>query len=287
MPDMHRLKLCLATGLFGVASCQVAEPLVRSSQRPPAEWPSHIAGRARHVVADDYAVYAKDAAEADRINVWLEEELSVLRSAHKGALRGKGLVFAVGSGADLPPAVDEWRSQNVDRTRLIEWTSPIRSQSVSIATGRPYCLGNEPYFIESFEMAPDDAIRLGLVPAWATPAWVCFLTTDAHVTTAFDVALKRMKKEHAEWVSDNVPAEAYLLSFPAMVLMTISAELLAYPRFRSIDVDLMHLQRRETVRRALIRYTTTDICERRQTLAALQDEVDDAWKEMWFRRPLD
>ena len=284
---IHLLKLCLAAGLLGLISCQVAGPSGTSPKRAHEEWPSHIAGQARHVVANDYVVYAKDPVAAERLSVWLREELTAFRSVYEGTCDGKGLVFAVEPGVELPLTVAAWRTQNVDRSRLIVWTSPIRLQTFMSLHGRPYCLNDEPYFLESFQLPVDEAIRLGVVPEEAKPAWICFLATDEHITTSFDVTLQHMKREHAKWVRDVVPLVVRLLSFPAILMYSAVYESWVFPRYRMLDLDLMHLQRRETVRKALIGCSTADLSKRRLKLQALQTEVDDAWKGIWVRRPLD
>ena len=129
MMALYEPRLLLSAVLLCVTACQVAGPTAVPSESIGEERSAPIAGLEGQVITDDYAVYAKSTAAADAIRVWLDHQLAAFRSTHSAALKGKGLVFAMEHGVELPPTIENWRKRYVNRSRPIEWTSPIRSEA--------------------------------------------------------------------------------------------------------------------------------------------------------------
>jgi hypothetical protein len=56
--------------------------------------------------------------------------------------------------------------------------------------------------------------------------------------------------------------------------------------YRSIDVSLMHLQRREQLFRALTHSALGDADQRKQAWQALKADTDRRWQQIWRSRPV-
>ncbi len=141
---------------------------------------------------------------------------------------------------------------------------------------------------ECFWMPPDEAVHIGVLgTAYPKPAWVCFLTTEEHVQESFATRLREVRQNHASWVDSSVPVAVRALSSLACVVYSLGNEVLVYPRYREIDVALMHLQRSETVSEALITSVMHGTPQYPGEMRFLHDEYDATWKKLWGARPLD
>lgn len=272
---------------FGCRAGQVVYRTQTDQQRLAATgWPDQIAGRSLSGITDEYALYANNEASAEELKRWLEIELEEFRSDEADDCTKPGVVLAIEPDEEPVLVVEQWRKENVNRARLIAWTSSIRNQSFNSPDGRPYCLSKRPYFRESFSMSYQEALRLGFLDIQdPRPAWICFLATDRHLNMAFDEQRERQRQQYGESLKE-VPVLVRMLSFPSELIFSAAA-LFVIPKYRSIDSELMHLQRRETLNHALIRCCCEDKTLRSQRLESLRDEIDRAWKYIWVRRPID
>lgn len=271
--------------------CQVGQGAYRTQadqQRLAASgWPDQIAGRSLRGITDEYALYANTAGSAEELKSWLEIELEEFRSDESDDCTKPGVVLAIEPGEEPLLLVEQWRKQNVNRARLIAWTSPIRNQTFNSPDGRPYCLNKRPYFRESFSISYQESVRLSILDIQdPRPAWICFLATDQHLNMAFDEQIERQRQQYGESLKE-VPAIVRMLSFPSELIMYSAAALFIIPKYSSIDSELMHLQRQETLNRVLIRCCCEDKALRSQRLENLRDQIDGAWKDIWVRRPID
>lgn len=249
-------------------------------------WPDQIAGRRLRDITDDYALYANNAGSAEELKKWLDIELENFRTDEPDDCTKPGVVLAIEAGEEPLLWVGEWREENVNRARRITWTSPIRNQVFSSSAGRPYCLSNRPYFRESFSMPYQEAIRLGILDIQdRRPAWICFLATDHHLNITFDEQIERQQQKYDDSLKE-LPVIVRMLSLSSELIFS-AAPLFVIPKYRSIDIELMHHQRRETLNRALIKACSEDGLLRSERLKNVRDETDRAWKDIWVRRPID
>ena len=270
--------------------CQAGQGVYRTQaerQRLAATgWVDHIAGRKLRGITDEYALYANNAGSAAELMRWLDTELEEFRSDEADDCTKPGVVLAIEPGEEPLLMVEQWRKEIVNRTRLITWTSPIRNQTFNSPDGRPYCLTKRLYFRESFSMSYQEAVRLGILEDQdPRPAWICFLATDEHLNMAFDEQTERQRQQYGESLKE-VPTIVRVLSFPAELIMSAAA-LFVIPKYKSIDSELMHLQRRETLNCVLIRTCYEDGLLRTERLNNIREETDRVWKDIWVRRPID
>lgn len=278
----------LACGLMG---CRAAGP----AEAVSGQWPQQLAGRALRAVTDDYVLYASDARESTKLREWLDAELASFRSRHGETIEGQGLALAIEPGDEPVPAVEQWRRKNVDRTRRVTDGDRERFRRFLAEYGRPYCLSDcsdpGPYFTESFSMPREQAVRLGMVGGDLEPAWICFLTTDRHTAHRFDELRRQQLREGRRQFWKDMEEQpglwvSVVLSSPGLALMA-----LAYPqmeaRWRSIDIELMHLQRREVLWEQLLDCSAMDAATRQRKLELLRIETHGAWGSLWLRRPTD
>ncbi|MFQ5495949.1 MAG: hypothetical protein ACE5EX_11275, partial [Phycisphaerae bacterium] len=250
------------------------------------EWPSVLFSRNRQVVSEHFVLYANDSGAADRLRVWVEAELSVLRSRYGACPIPQGLVVAIERGEEPDSAIEAWWRRNVGVPDMILWAGPYEKRGRHTGAGRPYCLSAEPYFRESFLIPPGHAGRLwGLSEAGSRPAWVCFLTTDGHLTAAFEGQARKRKEAHRRELRD-VPAVVRIMSGAGEALMRMGAGVF-WKRYETIDSELMHLQRREILWRAVMGQVFTDESRLSEHIASLQSETDGTWKDLWLRRQID
>ena len=123
-------------------------------------------------------------------------------------------------------------------------------------------------------MPREELIRLGLVAKDArVAAFPCFLTTDQHKNEAFDQA-RRESAKTAVHVEDELGVMAFMRA-------------IIYKTYRSIDIKLMQLQRRETLWTALIMSCRLDDSKKSQLISALGTEIDGEFERLWLSRPID
>lgn len=274
-------KTLTVLSLIGLLGCQADQKKLATTG-----WPPQIAGRSLRGITDDYALYANDAGSAEELRRWLDIALENFRSDESDDCTKPGVVLAIEPDEDPLLMVEQWRKENVNRDRRITWTSPIRNQTFSSTDGRPYCLFSGNYFRESFSMSFQEAIRVGILDVQdPRPAWICFFATDQHLMVAFNKQREQMDQRQSERVKD-VPVMVRVLSFPSELIFSAAA-LVVIPKYRSIDIELMHLQRRETLNRALIKACYEDGLLRTERLKNIRDETDRAWKDIWVRRPIE
>jgi hypothetical protein len=245
-------------------------------------WPRLLAGRELQFLTDRYVLYGTDRASARTMREWLDAELMSFESCHTMP-EGRGLVLMLDADRVPPPQIDGWRSETPERPRVIDWASnDRRPETVHSRTGRPYCFFKKPYFRESFALTRLEPSRGGEVECFAgRPAWVCALTTDAHAVTAFNEKVREHERQMNEEANDQ-PAGQLLAEW-----MYYGMYKLCVPAWRSIDEEMMHLQRREALWRALIRNGSMPEDRQSEALTSLRDEIDEAWKKLYFSRPHD
>lgn len=262
----------------------------QSQTTPAAEatrraWPEQLAGRLLQVATDAYVLYANDANLAAELRVWLDRELAEFGSRYTRPLQ-RGLVLAIEPGEEPFPALEEWRARDTDRGPGDDGPTNRRGQIVPARYRRRYCFFHSPYFRENFSLLQEDARRIRILnDSVPNPAWVCVLTTEAHVLEAFDELRraheKKIREEGLKQLKDE-PLEQWLCA-GLFWLMYKSC----VPIYRSIDVDLMHLQRHEVLWQTLIRFSDLDASRRDAALSRLQDSTDEAWEELYSTRPVE
>ena len=258
-----------------------------------AEWPECVAGRSRRIVTDGYVLYGRSlpaaaekqpkALRRDSLDVlrrWLDAELPTIASRYR-LPEGRGLILATGPGLEPDAALNDWRTRNVSRERRIRWTSEIRSQEIHTRAGRPYSFFHTCYFTENYSLPYEDALDAGILdPGMVKPAWIGVLTTDDHLQSAF----RQKYGEHERKVQSEASASAGEWLMGAGVRLALRLD---EPKYRSIDLQLMHLQRREALAKAIINASVEDDQPRFEALTQLQRDTDEAWQELWFRRPIE
>lgn len=267
---MTRATRCVGAAvaaLLPTSGCHAAHQVGTNVAMAPA-WPQWLAGRQLHAETPDYVLYARAPRVAERLKRWLDEELSTFRDWYVFTPKGPGLVLAIEPGEEPSAPAAKWCG---------EQARPLRDH--------PYSFRRHPYFRESFDMPVNDAVTIGLlderVPA---PAWICFLTTDEHLGAVFEAKLTVLRKE---WLADlkAMPPDVWAANRWVIPLFYVGAEL-SFPRFRSIDVELMHLQRRETLWSALMRCVIEDESLREAEMDAVREEIDVEWQRIWDSRPM-
>jgi len=135
-----------------------------------------------------------------------------------------------------------------------------------------------------------DAARPGIVDKTLKPAWICFLTTDKHTLLGFEEWLQKQKEEGRkrmkEIMADPGFWPAFVLSLPSIPIVLFQYAYIE-ARYRSIDIELMHLQRREVLWAQLLMCTNLDDAARQQERKTLRMALNAAWSELWFGRPTD
>ena len=249
-------------------------------------WPRHLAGRELQFITEHYVLYGTDRHTAKAMRKWLDIEITNFERQHD-MVDGRGLVLMLESYQAPLPEIDGWHGENPDRSRVIRWTSDGRRQeTVNSRTGRPYCYFQEPYFRESYVLScVSSPGSIGSGDSTVTPTWVCALSTDDQVMDAFnDKAREHEHKaiEKAKKEMKGMPADQHSVQW-----MFYGAYKLFSVKWRSIDIKLMRLERREALWEALIR--NSEIPDEQQTriLTSLRDEIDEAWKKSYFSRPYD
>jgi hypothetical protein len=248
-------------------------------------WPEALAGRRLRAATDAYVLYATDANLAKQLEVWLDRELGSFCSRYV-VPTGRGLVLTIEPGGEPLPELEEWRARNVDRTRTIHWVTERRNQTVSTRHGRPYSFFAQPYFRESFSLPCEDALRVGVLDTFAPkPAWICVLSTEAHLIDAFNKRIRKHEREVWERSAQelqHMPPDQVLCQWLFWLMYKMSV-----PVYRSIDIEMMQVQRREALWEALIRCGGTPTKQREAALSRLQDDTDEVWKELYFSRPVE
>jgi hypothetical protein len=245
-------------------------------------WPRRLAGRELQFITDRYVLYGTDRESAKAMQEWLDAELTSF--GHDYAMpEGRGFVLMLDADQTPVPEIDCWRSETPDRSRGIHWTSHGgRGESVCSQTGRPYCFFRKPYFHESFALIRAGAAQTGDVDeSIPKPAWACALSTDAQVKAAFNEKAREHERRMDEEEKD-MPGDQRLIGW-----MFYGVYKSFVPVWRSIDVKLMRLQRREALWQALIRNSGMPDDQQTEVLSSLRDEIDEAWKELYFSRPHD
>lgn len=266
---------------YSALGCAAPTPRVNGESIAPPAWPRHLAGRELQVKTKDYALYAANPQMADELNEWLMKELTQFRLKYDTQITGPGLVLAIEPGEEPIHALEEWRKRNVRRERWINWSSPIRRQFFMSPLGRPYCLSRTNYFAESFSLPYDEAVESAILDrSLQRPGWICLLTADAHLLGAFDSTIKQ-RTDAAEHTHRRATK-----SLGAMMMYTM-ARFLIFPRYRTIDIELMHLQRKEALLHALLDASQMDVPRRTLARKELRATIDQEWKHRWVRRPID
>lgn len=215
---------------------------------------------------------------------WLEKELPAIHACY-GKPEGDGIVLAIEPGRPTNPALVDWETANVSRKRSIAWVSSDGNQGISSSKGRPYSFFHEAYFGESFRMPYKEAVRIGILKGTTPrPGFICVLTTDAHLLHRFRVKYIEHLRKSRKIVRETSARDAGEWLMGAFSLLAVNA---FQSRYESIDLKLMHLQRRETLIGAIISTTVKDERRRSKLLQKLRKETDDAWKTLYFSRPFE
>jgi hypothetical protein len=249
-------------------------------------WPRRLAGRELQFITERYVLYGTDHESAKAMRDWVEAELTSFER-HYTMPAGRGLVLMLDADQAPLPEIEGWRSETPDRPRVIDWSSNDRRQAtVHSRNGRPYCLLLKPYFHESFALIRPASAQTGDVDeSMPKPAWVCALSTDAQVKAAFNEEARQHERQALEKGKEemkDMPADQRLANW-----MFYGMYKSFVPVWRSIDVKLMRLQRREALWQALIRNSGMPEEQQTKVLSSLRDEIDEAWKELYFSRPYD
>jgi len=194
-----------------------------------------VGGRFHWVQTEDYDLYSRKPNEARKLKPWIDSQLKTFRRSFMTEPDGRGLVFAIERGEEPAIGVVDWVRRNINRTRTVHL-----SERVSYDNGRPYCISRgNPFFRESFVVPVSETVELGIVESTGIcPAWICFLTTDRHLLNAFDRAMAETKAT-AVFIDDGLG----ILKLMRWII---------FRQYRSIDLRLMRLQRKETLLKALI-----------------------------------
>ncbi len=188
-----------------------------------------------------------------------------------------GLVLSMEPGDEPAPALESWRLRHADRSNRI-WYGRRRSYSVF----------RRPFFRESFALPAEQLEKLGLLTdGMPMPAWTCFLCTDQHLRDEFSQKhAKQMQAANAE--SDEVLAKMPLgqrLHQRVALGMFRTMAAVAWPIYCSIDIDLMCLQRRETLYRTLLDAADLTDTARVSETQQLRKRIDKKWTRHLKRRP--
>ena len=197
-----------------------------------------------------------------------------------------GLVIAIENGDEPCKNIHEWCKRNVNRKILIEWSTTYRGQRFTSAFGRPYCLSPEsaykPYFLESFSISYNDAVQIGIIDKdIPKPIWICFLTTDKHLIKSQKKITNEVKNYYKE-----LKGKLSLLDKAFYLPLFLLAELFIIKN-KSLDKNLMHLQREETLHQAIINNMYNDESRNKTEFMKIQKMIDDKWQDYWFHRPLE
>lgn len=265
----------------------VVEVVVAAGAETPARpCASRVLGREWQAESPRFTVFANDGKGAERLREWVKGELDAFCQDKNCNALGKGIIFAIESDKDPSESVQEWAERHVSRLRNLNWSSSIKLQSFQTQNGRPYCLGDLPYFRESF-CFPPGSTKNSFEPK--TPLsdadWICFLTLDEYFSLSFENELKRLRSLY-EAELKKVPLEVRQASQVALAIMEMVAPLV-YAKQKSIDLELLQLQRREVLRATWLSILHSRTSGLQKHLAELQDEIDQQWQFIWFRRPLD
>lgn len=272
----------ICVGLW-LAGCGAPTGLTSGPEDARTAWPQQLAGRALQTTTDEFVLYCNDAQTADSLQRWVTTHQDQFRTRYGGTTAGPGLVMAIEPGREPFPAIEQWRKLHPGvRGSNRTWTRRI----LFSIRHRPYCAAKNPYFRESFSIPYDEARGLNMfVTRMPRPAWICFLTTDPHFSSAFEEGV-RLGTQRREEQLKRVSFRTSVANLPAMPFLALGRWIITF-RSRSIDADLMHLDRRETLFNALIGSRFRDANRRSALRKALGVEIDEQWMSMWRRRPID
>jgi hypothetical protein len=215
----------------------------------------NFAGRPLRISTDRYVIFAHSRDLAEELAEWVDREFVAFQSAYQVSPKVVVAIASIEQGEGLAPVVKEWRRQNVSRVRPVEFEGTGRP--VVFKQGRPYCQGRwVPNFTESFVMPTGAALQLGLVEKGTVKApTIAFLTTDQHWEEAFQLS---------EWVFDRTAIPG-----PEPRILRRLVDSWSAREAHTLDLKLMHLQRREVLWKSLIEASFSD----RGTIDRLRHEL--------------
>jgi len=283
--EIMRLITCVA---FSLSSCGPSTSITPGEESTTRAWPQKLAARNLQTITGDFALYGNDVQATEKLQRWVDIQICRFQTRYgEGVQTGPGLILAIEPGKEPFSAIETWRERNQgDRGTLPTWASRIGGLFSTRATDRPYARSRTPYFRESFSIPYEDACDIGILNEnTPRPAWICLLTTDAQLDSAFDEQVMLSLQRHWERVK-KVPFLVRAANLPAMVVWT-PIRWLSLSECRSIDRRLMQLDRREALFSALIfsRFDVPDRCEALDK--ELRVETDKRWMRLWKRRPRD
>lgn len=245
--------------------------------------PQEMLGYALSATHSDFAIYSTNRSAEVELARWVEAQLVEFRSLFDPDYNKRGIVFVLDGEVAPTPQLESWRAKHVSRKRSISWKSPIRRQTVKSDAGRPYCLSKTPYFSEAWWLPPKVLGRVAGV-SLNDVGWVVFLVSDTHFARSFDAENGRNAKANEEHLKSVPPVVRFLSVGTEQVMRLVHIAMLA--DYKKIDRRLMHLQRKEVLWEAFLA-SGSDQNQFSTGRATLQGIVDDIWKFIWFRRPLD
>ena len=229
------------------------------SNAPEIKVQAQLAGRSLQVRTAEYDLYAKDPSNARELAQWLDAQIAEFRVKYGVPDTEKGIIFANEEAGEPYAPAERWRTENVSRVRTVFLTD--RRDRWRYEGGRPYCISRGgTYFRESFMIPVDEGKRLGLVPDGDRRSWICFLTTDQHLVSSFAA-----RREETRKTAPPGPVGSWVVR---LMLRKVYAD------YRELDLQMMQLQRREVLWKALIE-SSPDLREEAAKLkASLIKETD-------------
>lgn len=248
-------------------------------------WPRTVFGKPLQITIGTVSVYAHERDNAEELVDWMRRDMRRLLVGETDS-NSRGIIVAIEARKDdLPPRVREWHARRVDRRRPINWTSKIRNQKFSSNDGRPYTLFTQIYFTEGFVIPNSDIQKIDESLNITHDTWICLLTTESHLAARASDALRVAGQVYESELAEVPIAVRALSALGSAMVMTLRSKMI--DRARALDLELMHLQRKETVEAAVIRATCGDIRDCQDQLISLRDKIDTNWKRVWETRPLD
>jgi hypothetical protein len=284
------MRILLATILGSLTainySSAAAEPPPPAEQttQPATDWPKVLLGRKLQHTSDNFVIYANISSSGVQLASIVEQELQDFQSRYDLQVPGPGIILAIEPGDDPSRALELWRKAHAASERDLKWSHPKYRNPFNFEH-RPYC-SFESYFRESFYLPVVDLRELAadeLSPALEI-AWCCVLTTNAHVrATLNSLLVKSWRETSAKKWRKMAPSILENLSAVPFFLLIGTA---GYAKNLVLDLNMLKLQRRETLWITFLKVSLPDNDARTKLLEQLESEIDDQWRQLWLKRPI-
>lgn len=259
--------------------CALEGPIHEHDSPTSTTWPKQLAGRSLRFVTDDYALYATDSNEARILDIWVRSEIARFREQFDFPFQSPGLILAMEPGDEPSAPIEAWRRRHADRSNRFFY-----------GWNRPYCFFRKPFFRESFSLPAEQLRKFGLlINGMPTPAWTCFLCTDQHVREEFAAKVEEHMKganDESDAVLAKMPPLLRLHQRVALGMFRVMAAMII-PKYCSINIDLMRLQRRETLQMAVLDTAGLTDAHHKKERQRSRKQIDARWKYIWERRPIE